>query len=124
MHFLLPGHQLTQIIIPELEHENREIIILSTIYLADSAGAVYEVSLLDNQCDYSRKLGQDDDGRGEKSVIFRGVNRVGETLESLKLMRDLKLKTQVLKMGINADKSVGNLKSIIEKNRQIMTLLE
>ena len=68
--------------------------------------------------------GQDDDGRGEKSVIFRGVNRVGETLESLKLMRDLKLKTQVLKMGINADKSVGNLKSIIEKNRQIMTLLE
>ena len=124
MHFLLPGHQLTQIIIPELEHENREIIILSTIYLADSAGAVYEVSLLDNQCDYSRKLGQDDDGRGEKSIIFRGVNRVGETLESLKLMRDLKLKTQVLKMGINADKSVGNLKSIIEKNRQIMTLLE
>ena len=124
MHFLLPGHQLTQIIIPELEHENREIIILSTIYLADSAGAVYEVSLLDNQCDYSRKLGQDDDGRGEKSVIFRGINRVGETLESLKLMRDLKLKTQVLKMGINADKSVGNLKSIIEKNRQIMTLLE
>ena len=124
MHFLLPGHQLTQIIIPELEHENREIIILSTIYLADSAGAVYEVSLLDNQCDYSRKLGQDDDGRGEKSIIFRGINRVGETLESLKLMRDLKLKTQVLKMGINADKSVGNLKSIIEKNRQIMTLLE
>ena len=124
MHFLLPGHQLTQIIIPELEHENREIIILSTIYLADSAGAVYEVSLLDNQCDYSRKLGQDDDGRGEKSVIYRGINRVGETLESLKLMRDLKLKTQVLKMGINADKSVGNLKSIIEKNRQIMTLLE
>jgi len=40
------------------------------------------------------------------------------------LMRDLKLKTQTMKMGINADKSVGNLKSIIEKNRELMTFLE
>jgi len=29
-----------------------------------------------------------------------------------------------MKMGINTEKSVGNLKSIIEKNRQLMTFLE
>jgi hypothetical protein len=39
-------------------------------------------------------------------------------------MRDLKLKMQIMKMGINTEKSVGNLKSIIEKNRQLMTFLE
>lgn len=52
------------------------------------------------------------------------MNRVGESLETLRLMRDLKLKMQIMKMGINTEKSVGNLKSIIEKNRQLMTFLE
>lgn len=50
-------------------------------------------------------------------MIFRGVNRAGETLETLRLMRDLKLFKKSVRMGINSEKTVSNLKSIIEKNR-------
>ena len=38
-------------------------------------------------------------------------------------MRDLKLAKTSVRMGINTDKTVSNLKSIIEKNRELMTLL-
>lgn len=57
-------------------------------------------------------------------MIFRGVSRVGESLQTVQLMRDLKMRSTVSRMRINAEKSIGNLKSIIEKNRELMTELE
>ena len=119
------SEQLRQIIIPELEHDNREIIILSVVYITDSAGHIYEVRLLENQFEHASKLGEEvSDSRRDKNVIYRGVNRAGETLETLRLMRDLKLAKDAVKMGINSEKTVSNLKAIIEKNRSLMTLLE
>ena len=81
--------------------------------------------MLENQYEYLQRLGneEDYDPRKDKNVIFRGVNRAGETLESLRLMRDLKISSQQMQMGVNTEKSVSNLKSIIEKNRELMTLL-
>jgi len=38
-------------------------------------------------------------------------------------MRDLKLVKNSVRMGINREKTVANLKSIIEKNRELMTML-
>jgi len=38
-------------------------------------------------------------------------------------MRDLKLVKNNVRMGINREKTVANLKSIIEKNRELMTML-
>ncbi len=46
MNFSLGIDHLAQIIVPELEHDNREIIILEVLYLTDTAGRVYEVKLL------------------------------------------------------------------------------
>ena len=125
MHFQLQGEQLSQIIIPELEHDNREIMILSLVYLTDSAGNIFEVQLLDNQYESVKRLNEEEhDARRDKNVIFRGVNRAGETLETLRLMRDLKLSKAAVPMNINTEKTVANLKSIIERNRELMTLLE
>jgi len=39
-------------------------------------------------------------------------------------MRDLKLVKNNVRMGINREKTVANLKSIIEKNRELMMLEE
>ena len=125
MDFAIGTEHLSQIIIPQLQHDNREVIILSALYLSDTAGKIYEVKLLENQFQPIQKLGEEDqDSRKDKNVIFRGVNRAGETLETLRLMRDLKVTKMSMRMGVNTEKSVGNLKSIIEKNRQLMTLLE
>ena len=78
MNFSIGTDHLTQIIIPELEHDNREIIILSVMYLTDTAGKVYEVKLLENQYEHVQKIGDDDhDARKDKNVIFRGVNQAG-----------------------------------------------
>lgn len=50
-----------------------------------------------------KKLGGDDDGEGrkEKGVIFKGVNKNGDILETLKLMRDLKMSKTSSRMSIN-----------------------
>lgn len=114
MNFYLGVDHLTQIIVPELEHDNREIIILEVLYLTDTAGRVYEVKLLENKFEPVNKMGEEEsEGRKDKNVIFRGVNRAGETLETLRLMRDLKVTKLSMRMGINTEKTVSNLKSII-----------
>ena len=46
-------------------------------------------------------------------MIFKGVSRLGESLQTVQLMRDLKMKSSVSRMRINGDKSKGNLKAII-----------
>ena len=100
-------------------------MILSVVYVTDSAGNIYEIQLLDNQYESVKKLNEEEhDSRRDKNVIFRGVNRAGETLETLRLMRDLKMSKAAVQMNINTEKTVPNLKSIIEKNRELMTLLE
>ena len=49
---------------------------MSVLYVSDSAGGVYEVKLLENQSEYVKKMGEDED-RKDKNVIFRGVNKSG-----------------------------------------------
>lgn len=44
-------------------------------------------------------------------------------MQTVKLTRDLKITTALWKMNIVADKTIPNLKSIIEKNRELMTVL-
>lgn len=39
--------------------------------------------------------------RGDKAVIFRGVSRSGEALQTVKLMRDFKVSTSLGRMAIN-----------------------
>jgi hypothetical protein len=116
---------IREIILPDLEHDNRQIIILFVAYLADSLGRIFEVRLLENKVEYLQLLSEEEQNdRKDKNVIFKGVNRIGESLETIKLMRDLKITTASSRMQVNMEKSIPNLKSIIEKNRQIMTLLE
>ena len=50
--------------------------------------------------------------------------RIGESLQTVQLMRDLKITSSFSRMDIVADKTIPNLKSILEKNRELMTLLE
>jgi hypothetical protein len=52
------------------------------------------------------------------------VSRTGEALQTVRLMRDLKVSTSLGKMSISTEKSIPNLKSILEKNRELMTMLE
>ena len=100
-------------------------MILAVLYVTDSAGHIFEIKLLENQYEYVRKLNEDEQGgRRDKNVIFKGVNRAGDMLQTLKLMRDLKMSKMAVKMDVNMEKTVPNLKSIIEQNRQFMTLLE
>lgn len=40
---------INEIIIPEIEHENRELLYLFVIYLVDSSGKTYELKLLENK---------------------------------------------------------------------------
>jgi hypothetical protein len=95
------------------------------LYLVDSAGKTYEVRLLENKFEAVKVAGEEADGqRGDKAVIFRGVSRTGEALQTVRLMRDLKVSTSLARMGVNTEKTIPNLKAILEKNRELMTMLE
>lgn len=56
-------------------------------------------------------------------MIFKGVSRVGESLQTVQLMRDLKIRSSFTPMRVNTKKSISNLKQIIEQNRELMTML-
>ena len=57
-------------------------------------------------------------------MIFRGVNRVGDCFETLRLMRDLKMSKMAVKMGVNTEKSVSNLKAILAQNQELKNMRE
>jgi hypothetical protein len=101
------------------------LLYLFVVYLVDTAGRVYELRLLENKFEAVKVTGDEGDAqRGDKAVIFRGVSRVGEVLQTVRLMRDLKVSTSLARMAVDTGKSIPNLKAILEKNRELMTMLE
>jgi hypothetical protein len=94
--------QLKEIIMPELEHDNREILFLFVVYLVDSLGRIYEVKLLENKFEFLQKMSEEEsDNRRDKNIIFKGVNRSSDSLQTIKLMRDLKITSSNIKMNVS-----------------------
>ena len=112
-----------QILIPELQHDNRQLIFLFLIYLIDSYGRVLQFNLIDNKIQPVRTLGSQG-SRGDKGVAFRGVSRGSEGLNMITLKNDLKISSTLSRYGASMEKSVNNLKGILEKNRALMSMLE
>lgn len=91
----------------------------------DSLGRIYEVKLLENKFEFLQKMSEEEsDSRRDKNIIFKGVNRSSDSLQTIKLMRDLKITSSNIKMNVSLEKNVPNLKSIVEKNREMMAMLE
>jgi hypothetical protein len=70
------------------------------------------VRLLENRVEAVTQLGKQEEEMN-RNVIFRGVNRVNDGVESITLMRDLKMSSKLMRFGVDMSKTVTNLKSIL-----------
>ena len=58
-----------------------------------------------------------------RAIIYQGVNGYNDKLEVITLWNDLRCTKSVKKMGVNLEKSIPNIKKIIECNRKVTRLL-
>lgn len=72
-----------------------------------------------------KPVDEEDGGRSKRSanVIYQGVNVLGDKIEKIKLFRDLKCTTETESLGIDLSTSVNNVKAIIMKNKEFLSLL-
>ena len=109
----LPDHDpLVNIYVPDTEYENKKLSLTNKIFVTTKKGKIRSFNLLENRSEGVPLIsGQEDEDR---NIIFRGVNMLGETFESVRLWRDLKCSSKKYPTGVNLEATVANIKSILE----------
>ena len=110
-----------KIYVPETEYENKKLSITNKLFVSTSKGKVYSFNILQNRSEGKIISKEEEEDRNR---IFNGVNMLGETFESVSLWRDLKCSSRKHSTGVNLEASVSNIKSILEENRKVHSLME
>ena len=85
-------------------------------------GQTYEISLLDSKIELLE--GTAFEAKNLRNVLYQGVNGVNDNVEVITLWHDLKCTKRVVSMGVSLEKSIPNLKKIIELNRKVHSVIE
>lgn len=119
---LPPEDPPIKVFVPETEYENKKLSLTNHLFLTTRGGKLYKFNLLQNRSEPSLLTKEDEEG--DRNIIFRGVNILGESYELVSLWRDLKCRSDRKPTKVSLEATVANIKVILEENRKVHSLME